>query len=230
MIHIDMPSEPANFHTRVRKPGYEFLRNVPNPSSREWHEHSYWRRVLKELYDQLGGICMYCATYTPFGLDHLSGTQVSIDHFIPKSTGNHQHAYHWDNFRMCRTRLNNLKDNIIGLADPCSIANGDFQLNFTTFHLVPNPELDVSTQKLIQDSITILRLNIDPAYVNERTRAVYHYVVKNISWEDFQKKYPFIAYEMSSQNFEHKLRPSFEAAVANPILRAALIKQKILDS
>ena len=229
MIHVDMPSEPENFHIRVKSPGYEFLQQVPNPSSRQWRAHSYWRRVLKEFYEQLNGICMYCATYTPYAQEDAGITQVSIDHFVPKSIGDHYHAYHWDNFRMCRIRLNHLKENAVDIVDPYLIANGDFTLDFTTFLLSPNPNLDAQMRRSIQASIDVLRLNKDSAYVNERTRAVYHYVAKNISWEDFKKKYPFIAYEMVSQDFERAIRPIFESVIANPQIRATLVKQKILD-
>lgn len=56
----------------------------------------------RELYIQLNNTCSFLAI--SFDVEPMKG-QHSIDHFMPKSSMP-QHAYDWDNFRLCEKRLN----------------------------------------------------------------------------------------------------------------------------
>ena len=207
MIHVDMPQMPHAFRDRVEIPGYNFLASCPNPSSKDWTNHNYWTRITSELYQSLGGICMYCASFTPRYSAGRCG-EVSIDHAIPKSQGNHYQAYEWNNFRLARVRLNNLKGDRI-LADPCVINDGWFQINFNSFYIIANPCLSVENMDLVNLTIDVLRLNADSKYVDERVDATLKYVKKEFDFDSLTKFYPFIAKEMIRQDFDNNYLPSF---------------------
>ena len=211
MIHVDMPAMPTGFLDRVENPGREFLRTCPSPSSEDWRKHNYWTRVTSEFYDSLGGVCMYCASFTPRFSKEQCGA-VSIDHAIPKSVGNHYQAYDWNNFRLVRVRLNNLKRDRL-LADPCTIADGWFQINFNNFFICPDPRLPDKDSQLVSLTIKVLRLNTDPAYVDERVNVTLQYVRGEFDFNYLKTFYPFIASEMMRQDFDKNYLPSFLSAI-----------------
>ena len=150
---------------------------------------------------------MYCASYTP-RYSAVQCGEVSIDHAIPKSIGDHSQAYNWSNFRLARVRLNNLKGDRI-LADPCKIGDGWFQINFNSFYIVSNPCLSAENIALVELTIDVLRLNKDSKYVDERVNVILKYAKKEFDFAYVVKFYPFIAKEMLRQNFDDKFLPSF---------------------
>ncbi|MDN7587265.1 HNH endonuclease [Burkholderia seminalis] len=227
MINVPMPAIPLDFEEKVRGPGLLFLAENPAPKGDEWKAHRYWKESHQALYDSLGGICSYCATYTPrrpgaSGLDHTS-----VDHFVPKSK-NVALAYEWSNYRLCRTRLNNRKADYTDIVDPYIVANGRFTLDFTSFHIAPAPELSEDERGEVLKSVARLKLNDDDAYVNERARVVYSYSDGKILINQIQKYYPFIASEMVAQDFDNNHLPRFKKALASKFLRAALVAQGVI--
>lgn len=225
MIRVQLPAAPVDYEAKVRNPGHAFLAANPHPTGDAWKAHRYWNRTHGYLYAQLRGICVYCSAYTPRRPSAKSVDHTSIDHYVPKSRGNHLQAYEWTNFRLCRARLNNRKADFEDVLDPCTIQGGWFQLNFTTFALLPDPALAAGLQQQVLDSIDRLRLNDDDAYVNERARAVYGYADKKLPFAELSRRYPFIACEMVAQDFDLAHLPRFRAALANPRIRAVLIRQ-----
>lgn len=228
MINVIAPLPPAHYHAQVRVPGLAFLAGTPQPTRHDWSVHRYWKEVHEDLYLSLGGICSYCATFTPrrrgtSGVDHTS-----IDHFIPKAK-NHALAYEWSNFRLCRARLNNRKDNFQDVTDPYLISTGEFCLDFFNFSIYPKASLTVQKKNEIAQCLTRLELNTDDLYVNERARAVYSYVENKLSSQDLKKFFPFIASEMDSQEFDKNFLPTYVKALSSPKLRAALLAQGVLS-
>lgn len=229
MINATMPPPPRNYEQEVKVPGEAFLASTPSPKSHQWREHRYWREIHQDLYDSLHGICSYCASFTPrkkgedANLDHTS-----IDHFIPKSQ-NHELAYEWSNFRLCRARLNNRKGDFTDVVDPYEIQNGHFKLNFQNFYIFADPSLPESEKSIITGSISRLELNNDDSYVNERARVIYSYSGSMMTFEAVGKFYPFIASEILAQDFDRNYLPAFRLALANPRIRDLLAQQGLIQ-
>jgi uncharacterized protein (TIGR02646 family) len=199
VIRIQRLTPPTRYASKVRDKGGRFLNRIPRPSAQDFRKHSYWREVHKDLYIGYGGICAYCASWTPRkqspGVDHTS-----IDHFIPKSVEPNL-AYEWDNFRLCRSRLNQNKDDNTDVIDPLQVENGWFCLDFLTFLIKPNVESPMGIQNLVQQTIDRLLLNHND-YVNERVGVVREYSTDIITLTQVSEKYPFIAAEIRRQNFD----------------------------
>ena len=103
MIYVERQPEPEEFDECVRQPGQEYLKSNPNPTSREFSSHSYWRKISVELHSVYGGIC----AYTCHWISRDTGWR-TVEHFMPKKAHPHL-AYEWDNFRLVCGRLNGRK-------------------------------------------------------------------------------------------------------------------------
>ena len=182
-------------------PGQRFLRANPQPSGQLWKGKDYWRRALSDLIAAYRGICAYSASWTKRASEKSTPQDSSIDHFIPRSAGPGG-AYEWSNFRLSRSRINSLKGDHQDVIDPFSLAAGWFQLDFRTFRLVPNPSLPQGDRVRVLNTIARLGLNSDQDYVKERVRAIRAYCVGAATLEQLRRRYPFIAQEMDSQNFD----------------------------
>lgn len=221
MIHVDMPSPPPHYYMNVRTPGEMFLATNPHPTGKEWNGRQYWSKIHGALYSSLNGICSYCATYTPRRYSAASVDHTSIDHFVLKAK-NPSLAYEWENFRLCRSKLNNRKGEHDDVLDPYALANGWFRLSFTTFLLYPEPSLPESEQQKVTDTIARLELNQDDKLVQERLRAVYAYADGKLPLGRLKQFYPFIAIEMAAQNFDVTHLPKYRRLLANPRIRSSL--------
>jgi hypothetical protein len=199
MIRVTLPTAPANYEVDVSRPGEAFLRAVPTPTPAQWNQHRYWNLIHDDLYRGLRGICNYCASWSPrrsAGDDHTS-----IDHFIPKSRAPRL-AYSWKNFRLCRERLNNRKKHHSDIVDPCGIRDGVYVIDFDTFQIKPLYSLPQQVARKIRDTIDRLELNTDRDYVNERMRIVRAYSLDEVTMNYVKDRYPFIAQQMSIQDFD----------------------------
>lgn len=201
MIRVTHPCPPANYITDVKNPGDSFLRRTPNPTNRDWNKHRYWSRIHPYLHTSLNGICSYCSSWTPQPNTIGVNDHTSIDHFIPKSI-DQSRAYEWDNFRLCRARLNIRKSNFTDVLDPYTINNSWFHLDFSTFLIRPTNTLEISLKNQVIATIIRLELNSDNDYVYERIAVIKEYCLDNLTFNDLQVKYPFIASQMKIQNFD----------------------------
>lgn len=203
MIKISLHAPPAKYYSRVRKPGLKYLRHKPHPTASEFRRHAYWSEIHDDLYQDYKGICAYCASWTPRTpskrLDHTS-----VDHFLPKSL-NPYLAYEWDNFRLCRSRLNANKADQLTVIDPLYVTNGWFALDFATFLIIANDSIPTYIQFHVDESISTLGLNVDD-YVNERISIVKQYCLDTMSLTDLRSLYPFIAAEMVRVDFDNTLK------------------------
>lgn len=192
MIPVIRQPEPADFDQQVRQPGLLFLMEDPQP--RRWQGKEYWQRALPDMRRAYQSICAYCATWIP----HSTGSH-SIDHFIPKSRVAAL-AYEWSNFRYVSARFNSRKGTQT-IVDPLVIAPGSFVLDFTTFLILPNPELPPDQKEEIRRTIEILRLNDDEDLVVERQTYFTDFQQNHTTFEHLQRRAPFIAYEALRQGY-----------------------------
>ena len=202
MIPIGPQTEPADFDHKVRQPGRGFLQTQPNPTAKDWRGHDYWRRAHQDLRAAYKGICAYSSSYTA-APGPSNGDTTSVDHFVPKSSA-HNKAYEWDNFRLCRSRLNNRKGEHTDVLDPFILPPAWFELDFLTFLIVPNPSLAKKDCDLVRATIDRLQLNTDNDYVNERIGVITRYCSGGATFQQVGNLYPFIASEMLRQDFDNK--------------------------
>ena len=199
--------KPSHFDTRVRRPGRSFLATTPKPSASQWNGNDYWRKILPDLRKAYNGTCAYCSSY-------VFQNEGSVDHFVPKSVAPQQ-AYDWNNFRLCRAKLNGNKGNHQDVLDPFTLSHGWFELDFLTFFLVPNSTLARKDQKKVVVTIKRLKLNSDNNYVEERIGAIGQYCLGNATFAQISEKFPFIAREMNRQDFDKNFRQGMLAFLSS---------------
>lgn len=192
MIPVVSQPQPADFSRLVREPGNQFLAQVPNPTSREWQNHAYWRKVLPHMRKAYGEICAYCAHWIP-----PSTGNHSVDHFVPKSQ-NPRLAYEWSNYRYVSARFNSRKGLHV-ILDPFQLAPDWFVLDFASFLIKPHPALSISQKGLVNQTISCLKLNIDEDLVLERQNWFECYYRGEISLAHLRRRAPFLAYELQRQ-------------------------------
>jgi hypothetical protein len=69
--------------------------------------------------------------------------------------------------------------------------------------------LPEQTRKKVKATIDRLELNSDADYVDERIEVVRGYCTGVIPFQTVETRYPFIAYQMLSQNFDSDLKGRF---------------------
>jgi hypothetical protein len=208
VIKIRQFPPPAIYESAVLRPGLRFLQRNPNPSASEFARHAYWKQIHNDLYHLYAGICSYCASWTPRNQgSHPDNT--SVDHFIPKSIQPRM-AYEWNNYRLCRARLNANKADSMDVMDPFYIENGWFQIDFTTFLIVASLSLSPLIKEHVNLTIDTLGLN-DNDYVEERIEVVKLYTLDRISINDLRIRYPFIAIEILRSNFDRIFKPEMRS-------------------
>lgn len=204
MIPVTPSPEPGDFDRRVRRPGSAFLSVTPSPTKGEWDDHAYWRAVLPDLRSSYNNLCAYSSSHIRSG---NSRDTESVDHFRPRSIYP-QLAYEWENYRLCRVKMNGYKGCHEDVLDPFTIPNGWFRLNFDSFLLVPDPTLNKQDKGRVLATINRLRLNSDAAFVAERIEVIKQHCLGQVTWEYICGKYPFIAAEMQRQNFDIAFLPN----------------------
>jgi len=200
MIRVPQFNPPHDFVPRVNSPGRIFLARNPNPTSREFKPHSYWKRIHDDIYNLYDGICSYCASWTPRNAQPTNPNYTSVDHFIPKAVSPAL-AYEWSNYRLCRARLNANKDSNLDIVDPFHVQNGWFIIDFTSFLIIPNSNIQNITRTRVVQSIDILGLN-DNDMLEQRLDVIYKYSIDEINMNELLTTYPFIAAEIMRQDFD----------------------------
>lgn len=212
MIRVTLSPVPRNFDARVRIPGATFLAATPRPTGAQWTGNDYWRLAHSDLYAAYHGICSYCASWTHrsqrSGLD-----STSVDHFVARANDANL-AYEWSNMRLCRRRLNRRKSSHMDVTDPLTVGQRWFRLDFRTFLLRPDPSLAPADQASVASTIARLGLNSDRDYVDERVAVIRQYCRSGLTRDQVRRRYPFIAAEMRSQNFDRNFLPQLSALFA----------------
>ena len=204
LIPVTPAPKPSQFNTRVRCPGRSFLASTPMPRGRQWNGNDYWREILPDLWKAYEGTCAYCSSFVLRG-------DGSVDHFVPKSVAPQQ-AYEWNNFRLCRAKLNGYKGRHQDVLDPFILSNGWFEFNFLTFFLVPKSTLASKDRKKVVATIKRLKLNDDNNYVEERIGVISQYCLGKATLVQISKKFPFIAREMVRQEFDKNFLQTMSAS------------------
>jgi hypothetical protein len=207
MIRCNVYPEPSDFNAKVRTRGKAFLATTPKPSNKQWRTREYWMASHDQLYDLYGGICLYCASWTARKDSVRLTGNTSIDHFLPKSICP-ELAYEWTNYRLCRSQLNQRKDDSLDVMDPLAIDNDWFQLDFFTFRIQPNPTASRIIFNRVESTINRLGLN-DAAYVKERIAVMKQYCIHGVPLSKIRGKYPFIAREIKRTDFDTMIKPTF---------------------
>jgi hypothetical protein len=143
------------------------------------------------------GICAYSGIWVP--------TNPTVDHYVPKSL-RPDLAYEWSNYRLALDKINNYKSDYTEVTDPFAIEDGWFVLDFDTFFVLPSDGLESDMKRQVQNTIYILRLNRDDAFVNYRFDIIREYAQGGLSLSYLQTYYPFIAKELSRQNLTEEIK------------------------
>ena len=199
LIPIQPQPEPAAFSQKVRDPGNAFLRDVPQPTTREWKNRAYWQRVLPDLYQIYAGICAYSAQWIP-----LTTSNPTVDHFIPKSA-KPQLAYEWSNYRLASLKFNQRKGTHQDVLDPFTLEPDWFILDFPSLYVKPNPILSSSSTKQVIATINRLKLNKE-SDTESRLRWIRDFCDEHIDFNFLKRNAPFIAYELQRQDLVDKIK------------------------
>lgn len=196
MIHVILQPEPANFDTKVRRPGRQWLEEKGISFDQTPPEASklptYWRNMQKELWEAYQGVCAYLCIYFPWPL----GAQ-STDHFVAKSRHAGQ-AYEWANYRLSCLGMNRNKNRFNDILDPFELLPNTFVLDFATGEIKPNPEFPDLRERALA---TIKRLRLDDEETNRMRAEQYgYYCSGDVSSAFLQRYSPFVYAEMSRQS------------------------------
>lgn len=124
----------------------------------------------------------------------------TVDHFVPKSH-DWRLAYEWSNYRLCAGRVNCARSEQVLPLDPFTLEPGMFALEFTDHQVVRGPNVRAETERAVDDTIRILKLNA-PECRKLRAEYVADYRLgppKGIAIEKLERRAPFIAQELRRQ-------------------------------
>lgn len=189
MIPVIKKPEPPDFDRNVRQPGLRYLESNPNPDFKR--RRRYWSKAKSDLYHTYDGICAYSCFYL---VDNGS-----VDHFLPKSR-RPDLAYEWDNYRLASQRMNSNKGDSIDVIDPFHVQKGWFAIDFPSCLVRIGSKLHKSLVGQIEKTIEELKLNTDDYFVQARCDIMISYATDEFDLSFLEKKYPFIASEISRQN------------------------------
>jgi 5-methylcytosine-specific restriction endonuclease McrA len=193
VIPVKPQPEPDDFDEKVRKPGLDFFKKVPNPKTNDWEKAAYWRESLSNLYDAYNHICAYSAQWIP--IDTGSPT---VDHFIPKSKKS-EWAYEWHNFRLACSKMNSKKHTHLDIIDPFALPKNSFVLDFPSMFIKPNSNLLEPLKGRVISTINRLKLNEDDRCVKGRLNWLMPYCKRKYDFVHLKSNAPFIAYELERQ-------------------------------
>ena len=199
MIRVLLKPEPENFNSLVREPGNAFLSICPNPNSKQFEKHPYWRSIGKRLCSDYDNICSFCCQ-----IIHDTTGFSTVEHFKPKVAFPSQ-AYEWSNYRLVCGKLNARKGNH-QILDPFEIEDEWFLINFPSLLIYPNPELDTLLKAKISYTISILKLNNEGDCVRCRTRYIEGYCQGKYGLDHLYDEAPFLAKELVRQGLEGEIK------------------------
>jgi hypothetical protein len=198
MMRVPQIDPTTSYDMKVRIPGEAFLAQNPSPTREQFRRNDYWTEIHDEMYDAYGGICMYCASWTPRTPRGASFWQTTIDHFLPKRLYP-QLAYKWSNFRLCRNDINTNKGIDCLVPDPFDVQNEWFEIDFTTWRVGPSDNAPENIRHRIRSCFVRLGLNQD-AYIEERQSVASVYVHRPAERFQLEALYPFLIGELERQS------------------------------
>jgi len=214
MIRVGQIEPTPSYELKVRVPGEAFLATNPSPARDDFKRNDFWTEIHDEMYDAYGGVCMYCASWTPRTPRGGSFKQTTIDHFIPKVPFP-KLAYEWSNFRLCRNDINSNKAQDLYIPDPFFIRSEWFNIDFATWLVGPSEIAPIYIKHRIRSAFVRLGINTD-AYVEERQTVAAIYVHRPPERDDLQLLYPFLIAELARQSEGTDLIASLRRLLPTP--------------
>ena len=200
MIRVYAKPEYLGFDKQVRQKGQKFLNSHPNPSSKQFSRHNYWKTALPQLHAAYGRLCAYTTRELV-----QSG---SVDHFKPKSKYPYL-AYEWDNYRLARKEINARKGESESVIDPFKVCAGWFALDMPSCLIKPGQGIAKKIRDAVNSTIYVLRLNSDDRLVEERCRLLISLADGDITLTYLDSHYPFISAEVRRQHVYRSLKQIF---------------------
>ena len=200
MIPVSPQPEYPAFDNVVRQPGLTFLRRNPNPTTKQFRRHNYWKKAAGNLYTAYSGLCAYTSL-------HLAELE-SVDHFLPKAKYPRL-AYEWDNFRVARRKINSRKGDTERILDPFRVRIGWFVLDFPSCLVRAGTGIGREIEKKVNLTIDILQLNNDDMLVQERCNWLVYLADGEITIEFLDRCYPFLSAEIRRQGIVDQLKVVF---------------------
>lgn len=213
MIPVTPADEPADFETRVRRPGLdaidEMIGKAPSrqrrgPKRKKIADKpedipsdrfpTFWREALDDMLIAYDRRCAYLALH----IEHGTGNP-TVDHVIPKSKA-WDLVYEWSNYRLAAGLINSKKGDIDGVLDPFEIGGDWFAMEFVAFQVVRGPGAIRDIAARVDDTIDKLGLNRD-----ECCKARQAYFDNYLDSADplplayLERRAPFVAREMRRQ-------------------------------
>jgi hypothetical protein len=162
VIRVQKQRQPRAFKRLVGDPGKKFLASTPKPSSADYKNHEYWRRVSRQLYDGYRKICAFSCHF----IASDTGLQ-TVEHFKSK-VAYPDKAYSWSNYRLVCGLLNGRKGEFEDVLDPFTIEDGWFVLDFPGTVVKPSGSLSTVRRRKVEATIQRLGLNHDESCIESR--------------------------------------------------------------
>ncbi|WP_201174505.1 hypothetical protein [Pseudomonas sp. S31] len=187
MIEIDLErlAEPAEFDTKCRKKGEQWLRDNPKVSrTPKTRPRDFWSPFRSALADGYQDRCGYSAMYEPVG---------TVDHFLPVDA-DESLSYEWTNYRFCSGWINSSKRKSVEILDPHLVREGWFEV------LLPSLQLVVVLEKVPEElrvaateTLTRLHLRDDERVLRQRRAWYSKYQEGKINLDGLREVAPLIA-------------------------------------
>lgn len=199
MIRVISMPEPADFDNLVRQPGLIFLSSCPNPTTKQFEKHPYWRAIKSELRSSYSHVCAYSCQHIPL----VTGND-NVEHFVPKAPNPNQ-AYEWVNYRLVCGLLNSRKGTRL-ILDPFIIQDGWFRIQFPSLQIHPDKDLKDSIKDQVNNTIDILKLNHEGDCIPSRRRFIDGYCSGKYGMNHLEEEAPFLAKELIRQGLELSIK------------------------
>lgn len=196
MIPVTLQPEPADFASKVRIPGQDWLKangialNSAPPKGTKLP--NTWTHSNKQLWDAYGGVCAYLGIY----FEWVTGAS-STDHFVAKSR-NAGDAYEWNNYRLSCLGPNRNKREFADVLDPIGLTPDTFLLNLSNGEISANPKL--APAEVLSANKTIKRLKLNSAEHKQMRAKHYVRYLRKKDEDSLKELSPFVWYEAKRQN------------------------------
>lgn len=192
MIHFDPPAEPAEFDTKVRKPGNEWLARYYDSNNRP---RDYWSQFKSLLAEGFSHLCAYSAMFEPVG---------TVDHYLSWKN-KPELAYEWSNYRYASAWVNSSKSTVDSdVMDPFEVENNWFEIILPSLQLVVTNQVPASMREKAQFTLKRLHLQNGENVMRQRHEWYISYLEGMIPLEFLDRMAPLIARAIRKQNNRKK--------------------------
>jgi hypothetical protein len=187
MLKFNPPPEPADFDTKTRQPGNDWLTKNLNDKKRP---KDYWSNFKSNLADGFGNLCGYSAMYEPVG---------TVDHYL--SCENHQNlAYEWSNYRFSSGWINSSKGTLDDrVLDPFLVEDDWFEILLPSLQLIVTDAVPPAERQKAEFTLQRLHLQDDERVIRQREAWYQLYLDGDISLIGLEKRAPLIARAIRKQ-------------------------------